>query len=50
MIDSMLSNLISNAVGFSERSNPIDVEATGEANELTLPMRDRGQGIAASGQ
>lgn len=48
MFDLMLGNLISNAIKFSDRAAPIQVESYGDANQVTLAVRDRGHGIPPS--
>jgi PAS domain S-box-containing protein len=46
----MLSNLLHNAVKFSERGTPIDLEVEVSGSEVVFGVRDRGIGIAKDKQ
>jgi PAS domain S-box-containing protein len=45
-IDQIVTNLVSNAIKYSPRSEPIDVIVSTKGPEARVEVRDRGQGIA----
>jgi len=47
-IQQVLSNLVSNAIKFSEPGSQVTVELQANARELTLRVVDRGRGIPAN--
>jgi PAS domain S-box-containing protein len=49
-IDQIVTNLVSNAVKYSPRAEPIDVKVRGNGRDATVEVRDRGQGIAPQDQ
>jgi PAS domain S-box-containing protein len=49
-IDQIVTNLVSNAVKYSPRAEPIDVVVRGNGRDATVEVRDHGQGIAPEDQ
>jgi signal transduction histidine kinase len=42
----VLFNLLSNAIGFSEKGGQVVIDASREGEEIVFKVRDQGQGIA----
>jgi signal transduction histidine kinase len=45
-LEQVVTNLVDNAVKYSPRGGPIDVEVTKEGGEVVIAVRDRGLGVA----
>lgn len=46
LLGQVISNLISNALKYSERENPVHLEAYSEAGEVAIAIHDRGRGVS----
>ena len=47
LLSQVISNLISNALKYSDKEGPVDLEAYAEAGEVAIAIHDRGRGMSS---